>query len=103
MGFVGNCRHEPAGFAPGRRARLDDGQLDVRLLLAERRLSRLRLLGALLAGRLERSPAYETFATTRLRIDSPDGPLRLAADGDPISAGSSVTVAKAGRLAVYAP
>lgn len=103
MGFVGNCRHEPAGFAPGRRPRLDDGQLDVRLLLAERRLSRLRLVGALLAGRLERSPAYEAFTTSVLRIDSPDGPLRLAADGDPISAAPSVKVAKAGRLAVYAP
>lgn len=103
MGFVGNCRHEPAGFAPGRRPRLDDGQLDVRLLLGEPRLSRLRLLGALLAGRLERSSAYEAFATTRLRIHSPDGPLLLAADGDPISAGESVTVAKAGSLAIYAP
>lgn len=103
MGFVGNCRHEPAGFAPGRRPRLDDGQLDVRLLLGEPRLSRLRLLGALLAGRLERSCAYEAFTATAVRIDSHDGPLRLAADGDPISAGPSVTVAKAGRLAVYAP
>lgn len=102
MGVVGNCRHEPKGFAPSRRPRLDDGLFDVRLLLAERRLSRLRLLGGLLGGRLERSKAYERFEAPRLELRA-DGPLRLAADGDPLDAGSSATLTKAGRLAVYAP
>jgi hypothetical protein len=48
MGFVGNCRHEPAGFAPSWRPRLDDGCLDVRILLADLPLARPRLMLSIL-------------------------------------------------------
>lgn len=101
IGFVGNCRHEPEGFAPSWRPRLDDGRLDVRLLLADVRFSRVRLLGALLTGRLQRSPAFERFEAPSLELES-DEPLRLAADGDPLDAGRRATIEKRGQVAVYA-
>ena len=55
MGFVGNCHHDPKGFAPAWRPRLDDGLLDLRLLDADQPFARLRLIASILAGRLTRS------------------------------------------------
>ena len=32
MIFIGNCRYEPSGFTPSWRERLDDGELDIRII-----------------------------------------------------------------------
>ena len=32
MIFIGNCRYQPSGFAPSWRERMDDGQLDIRIV-----------------------------------------------------------------------
>ena len=102
MVFIGNCHYQPDGFAPSRRTRLDDGQLDVRLIDAGHPWSRARLVLGLLTGRLGRSPIYDQWATTSLHVRSADGPLRLAADGETFDGSSDVEVAKTGdRLVLY--
>ncbi|MDQ3932395.1 MAG: PA-phosphatase, partial [Actinomycetota bacterium] len=70
MIFIGNCRYQPDGFAPRRRVRLDDGQLDVRLVSAKQPGSRARLVLALLTGRLLRSRIYEQRYVSSLRVRS---------------------------------
>ena len=102
MIFIGNCRYKPDGFAPSRRARLDDGQLDVRMIDAGHPWCRTRLVLGLLTGRLGRSPVYRQWTATSLQVRSTNGPLRLAADGETFDGGEAVEVAKTGdRLAIY--
>ncbi|HVL33723.1 MAG TPA: phosphatase PAP2 family protein, partial [Actinomycetota bacterium] len=68
--FIGNCMYSPSGFAPSHRARLDDGLLDVRVISAERRRARLRLLAGLITGRLDRSGVYEERVERRMSVRS---------------------------------
>jgi undecaprenyl-diphosphatase len=102
--FVGNGRYSPHGFAPTYRASLDSGLLDVRLVDATSPLSRARLVGAVLAGRLARSRGYEEVTARSVRISAPDGPLRYAKDGEVGDAVRNVTFSKdSTRLIVYRP
>lgn len=104
MIFVGNCRYHPSGFAPSWRARLDDGELDVRLVDASRPWSRTRLVFAVLTGRLGRCRVYEQRSARQLRVRSPGGPLRLARDGETFDGPCEFVVTKEDRpLHVYAP
>ncbi|MCU1377264.1 MAG: phosphoesterase PA-phosphatase related [Acidimicrobiales bacterium] len=104
MVFIGNCRYHPHGFAPTWRERLDDGQLDVRLVGGEHPWARIRLLLAVLTGTLGRSRVYEEFVTKELHVRSLDGPLRLARDGETFDSGAEVVVNKEPRsLSVYVP
>lgn len=102
--FAGNCKYDPPGFAPSWRERLDDGQLDVRLVDASSPWARSRLLFAVLVGRLARCPAYEAFSTRHLEIRALDGPVRLARDGETFDSSGQFTICKAERpLAIYVP
>lgn len=102
MIFIGNCRYKPDGFAPSRRARLDDGQLDIRVIDAGHPWCRARLVFGLATGRLGRSPVYRQWSATSLRVRSADGTLRLAADGETFDSGQEVEVVKTGeRLTLY--
>lgn len=92
--FFGNGRFTEDGLAPSRRRRLDDGTLDVRLINADRRLARSRLVLALLTGRVARSPVYERWSAREVHVRSVDGPLRLAGDGETWQGPSEVTVRK---------
>jgi diacylglycerol kinase family enzyme/membrane-associated phospholipid phosphatase len=104
MVFAGNCRHEPSGFAPSWRPRLDDGLLDVRILSGEAPLARLRLLASVLTGRLTRSVAYEQRCVARLGVRTSSDSLTLARDGDSFEGSGSFELRKLPRgLAVYAP
>jgi diacylglycerol kinase family enzyme len=104
MVFVGNCRYQPSGFAPTWRERLDDGELDVRLVDASRPWSRARLVLAVLTGRLGRCGAYEAYSARSLRVRALDGPLRLARDGETFDGSPEFTVEKEDRpLAVFVP
>lgn len=104
MAFIGNCRYHPAGFAPSWRERLDDGQLDVRIVDGDAPWARTRLILAVVTGRLGRSRVYEAFCCRRLEISSRGGPLRLAADGEVFDGPPSFTVEKADRpLQVFVP
>ncbi|MCA1823133.1 MAG: bifunctional phosphatase PAP2/diacylglycerol kinase family protein [Mycobacteriales bacterium] len=104
MSFIGNCRYEPVGFAPSWRERLDDGELDVRLVRADVPFARLRILLAVLTGRLARSAAYEERSATRVHVRSLGAPLRLAHDGETFEGSTEFVVEKLPkRLAVFAP
>jgi undecaprenyl-diphosphatase len=80
--FIGNSTYLPSGFAPSRRTRMDDGMLDVRILETGHRLSRLRILTALVLGRLERSPLYHELRVPEFSFKAVDGPTMLAHDGE---------------------
>lgn len=104
MAFIGNCRYHPDGFAPTQRARLDDGALDFRYVDGSRPWARLRLIAALLTGRLVPSPVYHQEVVDSLRIRSRDGePLRLARDGETFEGSTDFEVKKLATLAVFAP
>lgn len=80
--FLGNSTYLPSGFAPSRRTRMDDGLLDVRILETGRRLAKLRIVTALLLGRLERSPLYHEMRVPEFSFTAVDGPTVLAHDGE---------------------
>ena len=104
MIFVGNCRYQPDGFAPSWRERLDDGELDIRLVDASQRFARTKLLLAVATGRLGRCRAYEAWTTKSLHVRSLDGPLRLARDGETFDGSDEFDVKKETQpLAVYVP
>jgi undecaprenyl-diphosphatase len=104
MFFIGNCGYNPHGFAPSWRKRLDDGQLDVRLVDGSDPGSRTRLVLALLTGRLGRCRAYEERLVRRLEVCSPTGSMRLARDGETFDGSAEFTVCKHDRpLLVFAP
>ncbi len=94
MAFIGNCRYHPHGFAPSWRERLDDGQLDIRLVDAASPFSRTRLVLAVLTGRLGRSRVYEERIADRLEVRSLNGALRLAADGEVFDGPSEFSIVK---------
>jgi diacylglycerol kinase family enzyme/membrane-associated phospholipid phosphatase len=80
--FLGNSTYLPSGIAPARRTRMDDGLLDVRILETGRRFSKLRILVALVLGRLERSPLYHELRVPEFSFTAVDGPTVLAHDGE---------------------
>jgi undecaprenyl-diphosphatase len=82
LGWIGNCRYSPDGFAPAWREELDDGLLDVRLVHGERSFSRARLVLDVLTGRLGSSPVYDQWTVRSVTITSELPTLRLAADGE---------------------
>jgi undecaprenyl-diphosphatase len=103
--FIGNGEYRPAGFAPAWRERLDDGRLDFRAVVAGPRFARVRLIAALMTGRLSRSKVYVAkLADGPIRVRSLDGPLRLATDGETFTGPEEFTISKADdRLVVLVP
>ena len=100
--FAGNGHYHPAGFAPSWRERLDDGCIDVRLIDAEKPLSRLRLVAAVLTGRLGESRVYEQRLVGSLPVRTRQGGLRLARDGEVGEGPGHLTLRAAERkLVVY--
>lgn len=101
--FAGNCRYEPAGFAPAYRPRLDDGLLDVRVVDATHPFARTRLVLAVLTGTLARSRVHEQRFVREVRVRS-DVPLRLAKDGETFDGSTEFAIRKRPRrLRVYTP
>lgn len=79
--FVGNnCYGETLRDMTGRE-QLDEGVLDLRWARANGRLSRLRIAGAVLFGRVAQSPLIERRAVSSIAIDA-HGPLEVALDGE---------------------
>jgi undecaprenyl-diphosphatase len=105
MAFIGNCRYSPSGFAPSWRKRLDDEQIDFRYVEGSSPWARLRLLCAVLTGRLGRCKVYKQTLVEELRIRSLEGPLRLARDGETFESTSDEIVVRKlpRRLAIYCP
>jgi undecaprenyl-diphosphatase len=101
--FVGNCRYEPAGFAPAYRPDLRDGLLDVRIVDAAKPFATLRLVAAVLTGTLARSRVYEQRYATEVRVRA-SRPLRLARDGETFDGSREFAIRKRPRpLRVYVP
>ena len=61
---------------------MDDGLIDVRIPETGRRLSKLRIMSALMLGRLERSPLYHEVQAPEFEFESVDGPTPIARDGE---------------------
>jgi diacylglycerol kinase family enzyme/membrane-associated phospholipid phosphatase len=80
--FLGNCTYQPSGFAPAQRDRIDDGLIDVRILETGRRFSKLRIMTALMLGRLQRSRLYHEFHVPQFSFTCIDGPSPVAHDGE---------------------
>ncbi|MBV2355498.1 phosphatase PAP2 family protein [Streptomyces sp. J2-1] len=103
MLFVGNGVYHRMGLAPGRRADLADGLLDVRVVHGGRRPA-LRLLGAAAAGPLTRSPAHAAEQVNRLRLTGLAPGTPLAYDGEVTEIGGDVLIEKLPEaLTVYRP
>ncbi|MGI9023765.1 MAG: bifunctional phosphatase PAP2/diacylglycerol kinase family protein [Acidimicrobiales bacterium] len=104
MVFIGNCRYDPPGFAPSWRGRLDDGELDVRIVDGSQPWARARLIFSVLTGRLAACGAYEQRFTSEVHVKSLGGKLRLARDGETFDGSEEFTIAKADEpLLVYVP
>jgi diacylglycerol kinase family enzyme/membrane-associated phospholipid phosphatase len=111
--FAGNCLYEPAGLAPSHRPRLDDADLDVRIVDAGRPLARVRLLAALATGTLANSRVYEYRKASQVTLGGGGTPLRFTVDGEVVDSGGAgddgddtgeLTVTKRrGALIVYRP
>ncbi len=102
--FAGNGHYHPAGFAPTWRERLDDGCIDVRLVDAGHPLARVRLVLALLTGRLGRSRVHEQRIVAKLPVRSRQGGLRIARDGEVSDGPGRLLLRAASRtLVVYRP
>jgi undecaprenyl-diphosphatase len=100
--FAGNGHYHPAGFAPSWRERLDDGCIDVRLIDADHSFSRLRLVAAVLSGRLGKSRVYEQRLVGSLPVRSRQGGLRIARDGEVSDGPGHLTLrAASDKLVVY--
>jgi diacylglycerol kinase family enzyme len=80
--FIGNSRYGD-GLGDLGRDGLDDGVLDVRIVLANQRVARIRLLGALVGGRLHRTPVVEQLCAPDLEVKTPGcDAIDVAVDGD---------------------
>ncbi|WP_040518821.1 bifunctional phosphatase PAP2/diacylglycerol kinase family protein [Gordonia aichiensis] len=88
--LIGTSMYSSAGFAPGRRERLDDGLLDVRFLEAGKRFATLRVLTSLATGLLQRSRLYTEMQVPEFTFTSTE-PVTIAHDGE---VGESYTSAR---------
>ncbi|WP_433810478.1 bifunctional phosphatase PAP2/diacylglycerol kinase family protein [Actinomadura scrupuli] len=70
LAFVGNCAYSSRGATPIWRDRLDDGELDIRVIATGRHGRRLRAITAVLAGHLHVTPEYSHWQATRLSVEA---------------------------------
>ena len=104
MVFVGNGRYGTSLFDVAERESLDDGLLDVRILRADGRLARARVVLRLLLGRVESSPMaeFDAVETIELALDQPR--VDVALDGEIVPLSSPLRFrCRAGALAVLVP
>ncbi|UYQ65506.1 bifunctional phosphatase PAP2/diacylglycerol kinase family protein [Streptomyces peucetius] len=101
--FAGNGVYKGIDPTPGHRQNLVDGLLDVRVVHAGRAPG-WRLLGAALAGRLNRSPVHAAQRLRHLRIGGLAPGTLLAYDGEVADAPRELVVDKITEaLTVYRP
>lgn len=82
MVFVGNNRYCSGLFNITERASITDGLLDIRLVRAEGRLTRLRVLGAAVLKRLGRSTLIESREVREITMDPTRAVVAVALDGE---------------------
>ncbi|QSB16507.1 phosphatase PAP2 family protein [Natronosporangium hydrolyticum] len=102
--FVGNGEYRPQGNTPAWRPRLDDGWLDVQFLRADARFSRARAVLSTLAGLSGRDGLYHARLAKTVHVDSLDGALPVAHDGEAGGRTDTLSFGKLpGTLLVYRP
>jgi diacylglycerol kinase family enzyme len=79
--FFGNCRYLSKGPAPTWRKSLDDGLIDVRVVLARHRLPRGLAIVAMLTSGLRFTPDYRRNLRSEVKIAA-DATLEFAHDGE---------------------
>lgn len=79
--FVGNNVYLPSEFTPAYRPSMASGLLDIRVVLAEGRCSRLRFALAALTGSLHETKTYRRYCAETVQVASHE-PVRLATDGE---------------------
>jgi undecaprenyl-diphosphatase len=82
MVFVCNGRYGTSLFDVAERESLDDGLLDVRILRADGRLARLRVIGLLLLGRAHRSRMAEFDEVRSIELSVDRARVDVALDGE---------------------
>lgn len=82
MVFVGNGTYGEGLLDLADRERMNDGLLDVRVARADRPLSRLRIVGALLFGRLAVCPLVEQRITSATVVNLNRKQAEVALDGE---------------------
>ena len=86
MVFVGNGRYGESLLDIASRDSLDDGLLDVRILRADFRLARLRVVGRLLVGRVSSSPMAEFHEASSIELSIVGrSAVDVALDGEIVS------------------
>ena len=101
--FGGNGRYHPPGFAPSWREDLGDESIDLRLVDATSPWARLRLVAAVLSGRLGKSQVYEERNVPRAHVRL-TRPQELARDGEVEPAPDELVLRPANRrLVTYRP
>ena len=91
-------------MAPTWRERLDDGQLDIRVVDASHPFCRTRLVAAAADRDLAPQPGVRDLADHRPASDPTTEPLRLARDGETFDGADDFEIGKNGqRLAVFTP
>ena len=99
--FVGNGPYFPKGMVPAWRPTLDSGLLDVRLLRADVRFSRIRAVACLLLGAFGHSRVYQEWDAPELEVELAV-PGMLATDGEVIGTAGRYTFRVApAPIAVY--
>ncbi|MEJ7800606.1 MAG: diacylglycerol kinase family protein, partial [Ilumatobacter sp.] len=102
--FVGNCAYDPPGFAPATRLRLDDGRFDVRIIDGTHPAARLRLVVAVVTGRVGKSAVYTRRVVEQMDAKVASATVDLSADGEIFVGSGSFSVEKHPRpLKVFAP
>jgi undecaprenyl-diphosphatase len=103
--FVGNGCYGSSLFDLAERESLDDGRLDLRLVKAERRLARVRVVAALLTGRLGRSPVLAQVVDSEVQVAVLDvAAVDVALDGEVTKLSTPLCFrSRAGALRVLVP
>ena len=102
--FVGNGTYGDGLLDLGARTSLSDHTLDLRIARADARLSRLRVIGAVLLGRLDRSPLVIRRQASALSLGCRASEVDVANDGEVIRLQSPLRYrSRAGALQVLVP
>lgn len=102
--FVGNGHYGNDLFDLAARDTLNQHVLDVRILRGDQPLARVRLLGAALFGRLERSALVVRHLCSEVRIEVDSSDVKIALDGELVTTTSPLLYrSRPGALKVLIP
>lgn len=80
--FAGNGRYRPTGFAPTYRPSLADDHLDLRVVTADARWARTRIVLGTLTRTLRWSPVYRATTPSHVRLGAHGESVRMSTDGE---------------------